>query len=93
MTARARVPNVRRYMTGTRGGDERDELIARLEHENAQLVDRLARLRPALHGLTEDLVRAHRDTAEWRRRYRELADRGEPARRGELRGLPSRSAA
>ncbi len=59
--------------------DERDVLIARLEQENAQLVERLARLRPALHGLTEDLVRAHRDTAEWRRRYRDLASRGEPS--------------
>ena len=59
-------------MSNVRRDDERDLLIARLERENAELVDRLSRLRPALHGLTEDLVRAHRDTAEWRRRYREL---------------------
>lgn len=64
--------------------DERDALIARLEQENAQLVDRLARLRPALHGLTEDLVRAHRETAEWRRRYRELAAANDPSHRDEL---------
>lgn len=77
-------------MSKTRNVDERDELIAVLEHENAQLVERLARLRPALRGLTEDLVRAHRDTAEWRRRYRELASTGDAARRGELVELPTR---
>lgn len=60
-------------MDDMRSAEEREQLIARLELENAQLIDRLARLRPALHGLTEDLVRAHRETAEWRRRYQELA--------------------
>ena len=73
--------------------DERDELIARLERENAQLVERLVRLRPALHGLTEDLVRARRDTAEWRRRYRELASRSEAPRRSQLIPLQSRRTA
>ena len=53
--------------------DERDALIARLERENAQLVERIARLAPALHGLTEDLVRARREAAEWRRRYGAVA--------------------
>ena len=77
-------------MTDTRIADERDALIARLEHENAQLVERLARLRPALHGLTDDLVRAHRETAEWRRRYRELAAGNETPRRRELVGVPAR---
>ena len=78
------------HMRETRIADDRDELIARLEHENAQLVERLARLRPALRGLTEDLVRARRDTAEWRRRYRELEATGGPPRHGELVRLPAR---
>lgn len=57
-------------MTRAASEDERDALIARLERENAHLVERIARLAPALHGLAEDLVQARREAAEWRRRYR-----------------------
>lgn len=77
-------------MREPRSGDERDAIIARLEQENARLVERLAHLRPALHGLTEDLVRAHRETAEWRRRYRELADSIEPPGRIRVADLHAR---
>ena len=77
-------------MTDERIADDRDAMIARLEQENARLVERLTHLRPALHGLTEDLVRAHRDTAEWRRRYRELAAEREPSMRTDLTVLRTR---
>ena len=70
-------------MTRDASEDERDALIARLERENAHLVERIARLTPALHGLTEDLVRARREAAEWRRRYRAAAPAdGVPSRVG-----------
>ena len=75
-------------MTRDASEHERDELIARLEQENAQLVERMARLAPALHGLTEDLVRARREAAEWRRRYRAVA----PADAAPLRGGVTRLA-
>ena len=77
-------------MREARTADERDAVIARLEQENARLVERLTHLRPALHGLTEDLVRAHRDTAEWRRRYRELAAQLQTPRRSQVTDLRSR---
>jgi hypothetical protein len=66
--------------------DQRDELIAHLERENARLADLLARVRPALHGLAEDLARSKREAADWRVRYRQLAaQHGGPDPRREMR--------
>lgn len=48
--------------------DSPEEHIARLERENAKLVDRIARLRQAVQGLAADAAQARREAAALRRR-------------------------
>lgn len=44
-----------------------EEQIARLERENAKLVDRIVRLRQAVQGLAADAAHARREAAALRR--------------------------
>jgi hypothetical protein len=57
--------------------DTARQRIAHLERENAQLVERLIRLRHAVQALAADAIEARREAAALRQRQEEPAHRSE----------------